>query len=199
MAQYGIPYKTTGQPWQNVPSTKTVYHQRGQYTYEENPDWWLLATGSGRTIAPGSAGESKFRPVQTRLVSPEQQRRNLERLRLWRKQVWEYGWTGRQIAPPQFEHTPTYKRPTPTATPTPSPQPTPTAPISQPTPTSQIGFTPATPQQPTYQPTPTQTYQSSYYQTNAYKPYSYQQDTFGDKPFSYAYQRPRLQQSYTGI
>ncbi len=91
----------------------------------------------------------------------------------------------------------------PTYQPTPTPtmaQPTPIAPTPQPTPTPTISFAPAAPQaQLTYRPAPAQTYQSTYYQTNGYKPYSYQQDTFGDKPFSYAYKPPRLQQSYTGI
>lgn len=100
-----------------------------------------------------------------------------------------------------------YGRPTPTPTPSPQPtiptptmaQPTPIASTPQPTPTPSVSFTPAA-QQPTYQPAPATTYQSTYYQANGYKPYGgYQQDTFGDKPFSYAYQRPRLQQSYTGI
>ena len=89
--------------------------------------------------------------------------------------------------------------PTPVTTPTTSqPSPQQVAPVSQPTQTPSISLTPAV-AQPTYQPAPAQTYQSTYYQANGYKPYSYQGDTFGDKPFSYAYQRPRLQQSYTGI
>lgn len=105
--------------------------------------------------------------------------------------------------------------PTPTPTPTAIPQqpglmkfttpvaptmaqPTPTTPTPQPTQMPSISLTPATPEQPVYQPTPTTGYQSTYYQANGYKPYK-PQDTFGDKPFSYAYQRPRLYQSYTGI
>jgi len=95
------------------------------------------------------------------------------------------------VAPPPTQ--PTYQTtPTPLMT-----QPTPTAPPLQPTQMPSISLTPAPPQQPVYQPTPTTTYQSTYYQANGYG--GYQQDTWGDKPFSYAYQRPRLQQSYTGI
>ena len=92
------------------------------------------------------------------------------------------------------EEVPSYGRSIPTQ-PTQPTVPTP-QPAYQPTPTPQISFAPAAAQQPAYQ--PTTAYQSTYYQANGYKPYG-QQDTFGDKPFAYAYQRPRLQQSYTGI
>ena len=103
----------------------------------------------------------------------------------------QQGYTSQPYTPP------TAPTPQPTYQPAPTPTMTqPTAPTPQPTPTPQISFTAATPQQP-YQ--PTTAYQSTYYQANGYKPYSYQQDTFGDKPFAYAYQKPRLQQSYTGI
>ena len=111
---------------------------------------------------------------------------------------------------PTTTPTPTMAQSTP-ITPTASPQEpellkftTPTTPPSTstaPKPAPSYGITPQpSPQQimPTYKPAPTTAYQSSYYQANGYKPYGYG-DTFGDKSFSYAYQQPRLYQSYTGI
>lgn len=154
-----------------------------------------LLSRRAKGLGAGYPGQPSY--VAPRRLSMQQQRANLAELQSWRRMKTGYGGMGGYVAPGQYvspatslsfmgggQPSPQQIMPTYQATPT-SEQPvlgkftTPTAP--PPTPTMA-------------QRAPTTGYQSTYYQANGYGGY---QQAFGDKPF--AYQRPRLQQSHTGI